>query len=344
MAGKGAVHSNLFVGNLNADATDEQLKTVFTAYGVVESCRVVSKDERTNGFVKMADVDAAERAIAGANGQNGLIVKMANFDVGGKQKIYGMSNSWAKGGYGMPEYGKGGYASWAGGGANYGKGGWGYGKGGWDGGGGGAMWSPAPKLLPREDEPDRPEGPPSENLYVKHWPVGITEEDVKATFAKAGEVVECRLLRPDFSLEWAALVRMATEEQAKVARETMDNVFPTVAPRPLSVKLQTKNGSPKEDHCYVQNVPTNTTKDQISALFSKYGEVKWCDVMAPRGSYKVEASSTALVEMASPEEAQKAIAALNDSFEDLGATIRVRYALNKDRADAAPKTEEASAA
>ena len=59
-------------GNLNADATEDQLKTVFTVYGVVESCRVVSKDDRTNGFVKMADVEAAERAIAGANGQNGL--------------------------------------------------------------------------------------------------------------------------------------------------------------------------------------------------------------------------------------------------------------------------------
>ena len=47
-----------------------------------------------------------------------------------------------------------------------------------------------------------------------------SEEDVKATFAKAGEVVECRLLKPDFSLEWAALVRLSTVEQAKVARET----------------------------------------------------------------------------------------------------------------------------
>lgn len=336
MAGKGAAHSNLFIGNLNADATEDQLKTVFTVYGVVESCRVVSKDDRTNGFVKMADVEAAERAIAGANGQNGLIVKMANFDVGGKQKIYGMSNIWAKGGYdSFGGYGKGGYGSWAGGFGGYGKGGW---------GGGGAMWAPAPKLLPREDEPERPEGPPSENLYVKHWPVGVTEEDVKATFAKAGEVVECRLLKPDFSLEWAALVRLSTVEQAKVARETLDNTFPIVVPRPLSVQLQTKNGSHKEDHCYVQNVPTNTTKEQMSALFSRYGEVKWCDVMAPRGSNKVAATSTALVEMSSAEEAQKAIAALNDSFEDLGGTIRVRYALNKDRVDAAPKTEQAGAA
>jgi len=169
---------------------------------------------------------------------------------------------------------------------------------------------------------------------VKHWPVGVTEDEVKATFAASGEVAECRLLRPDVSLEWAALVRMSSPEQAAAARQSVDDTFPAVDQKPLEVTIQQKNGAPKEDHCYVKNVPSNTTKEKITALFGKYGEVKWCNVLA---SGRKDASSGALVEMSSAEEAQKAIADLNGKtlpLAELGQTIKVRYALNKDKTPA----------
>lgn len=312
MEGRGG-HSNLFVGNLTADATEERLRVFFGTYGGVESCRVVVKDGKTSGFVKMADTAGAEAAIAALNDQNGLIVKLANFDVGGKQKMYGAggrNQAWGNGSWGKG-YGKG----W---------GSWGYVGG----------WASPSKLLPREDEPEKPEGPPSENLYVKHWPVGVTEDDIKATFQKAGEVVECRLLRPENSLEWAALVRMATPEQAAAARHGVDENFPVLPEQPLSVAIQVKNSQPKEDHCYVKTVPTNTTKEKLEALFAKYGEVQWCDVMPSAMRGNSNASSSALVQMGSPEQCQKAIAALNEQvipFGELGGTIRVRYALIKDK-------------
>lgn len=304
-----ASHSNLFVGNLNKDATEERLRQAFSAFGAIESCRVVSKDDVAKGFVKMADADSAQRAIASMNGINGLIVKLANFDIGGKQKMYGGR-------------GKGG-----------GKGG-GWGKGGW---GNYMMWgfSP-PKLYPRNEESEKPEGPASENLYTKHWPVGVTEDQVKQAFAKVGEVVECHLLRLNYSLEWAALLKMATPEQAAAARQTMDDTHPDISTEPLMVKLQTKNGEPKDDHCYITGLPTNSTKESIEKLFGQYGEVKWCNVLPAATSGRVQPTSAALVEMGAPEQCQKAIAALNEQtvpLSQIGSTIRVRYAIQKDKGE-----------
>mmetsp|Transcript_118713 Transcript_118713/g.205385 ORF Transcript_118713/g.205385 Transcript_118713/m.205385 type:complete len:329 (-) Transcript_118713:338-1324(-) len=325
MFGKGMPekHSNLFVGNLTGDATEDRLKNAFIPYGSVVSCRVVTKDGKTNGFVKMGDTRAAESAINALNGVSGLIVKFANFDVGGRQKMIATKGGWDKGGFmkgawGPPKgWGKG---SWGGGG----KGGYG----GWD------SWGAPLKLLPREEEPEKPEGPPSDNLYVKHLPVGITEEDVKATFGKHGEVADCRLLRPDYSLEWAALVRMTTPEQAAAARQSLDNAYPEFTSSALMVKLQTKNGSSVEDHCYIKNVPTNTSEAKLTAVFSKFGEVKWVSVLSPATNWRVGPSSTALVQMSSAEECTKAIEALNDkepAFADYGATMKVRFALPKDK-------------
>lgn len=301
-----SAHSNLFVGNLPADATEDSLRAVFASVGQVESCRVVAKDGKANGFVKMADVGAAEAAIAKLQGSQ-WDVKFANFDVGGKQKMFG-GRAWGKGK------------------------GWGKGWGSW--------WAPPPKLQPRDEEVEKPEGPESENLYIKHLPVGATEEDVTATFQKAGEVAECKVLKPNYSLEWAALVRMATPAQAAVARQSVDNTFPLISPQALSVQLQTKKGEAKDDHCYIKNLPTNITKDKLEALFSKFGEVKWCEVMPPMMRGRIDSSCAALVEMGSPDECQKAITGLNEQvipFAELGATVKVRYALKKEE-----KPEEAA--
>mmetsp|Transcript_85323 Transcript_85323/g.150678 ORF Transcript_85323/g.150678 Transcript_85323/m.150678 type:complete len:335 (-) Transcript_85323:351-1355(-) len=331
MFGKGMPekHSNVFVGNLTGDTTEDRLKNAFVPYGSVVSCRVVTKDGKTSGFVKMGDTAAAESAINALNGVSGLIVKFANFDVGGRQKMLAAKGGWEKGGF-IPMKGgfmKGGWGAPKG----WGKGGWGGGgKGGW---GGFGSWAPL-KLPPREEEPEKPEGPPSDNLYVKHLPVGITEEDVKATFGKCGEVADCRLLRPDYSLEWAALVRMTTPEQAATARQSLDNGYPEYTVPALMVKQQTKNGSSVEDHCYIKNVPTNTTEAKLTAVFAKFGEVKWVSVLPPATNWRVGPSSTALVQMSNKEECEKAIEALNDvvpTFSDFGATMKVRFALPKDK-------------
>jgi RNA recognition motif-containing protein len=63
---------NIYVGNLNYDAADQELESLFAQYGEVTSARIIS-DRYTNqskgfGFVEMSDTDAADAAISSLNG------------------------------------------------------------------------------------------------------------------------------------------------------------------------------------------------------------------------------------------------------------------------------------
>ncbi len=62
----------VYVGNLPYTAGDEDLNTLFSAYGAVDSARVimdnVSGRSKGFGFVEMASDDAAQSAIAALNG------------------------------------------------------------------------------------------------------------------------------------------------------------------------------------------------------------------------------------------------------------------------------------
>jgi len=312
-------HSNLFVGNLAADTTEEKLKAIFTPFGTVESCLVVNKPDKTHGFVKMAEISAAEAAMANLDNASGLVVKMANYDVGGRRKGGG-KGGW--GGYGGG-WGKGGYmayANWA----------W-YGN-----------WWPSSKLPPRDDEKEkeRPEPAVSDNLYVKHLPVGISEEDLTATFTKVGEVTSLRIIKPEFALEWSALVRLATEQQAQTARTSLDEQYPQAVTPPLEAHTQQKGGSTVDDHVYIKHLPTNTTTEKIDALCSRFGEVKWSSVLPPSTrQWRVDSSRAALVQMGSTEEAAKVIEAFDGKplpLSDVGATMKVRYAESKVRAQPTP--------
>lgn len=63
---------NIFVRNLDPTTTEEELKDLFTAYGLVETVTIV-KDRDTNGprgfaFVEMTDQTQAKAAIESLNG------------------------------------------------------------------------------------------------------------------------------------------------------------------------------------------------------------------------------------------------------------------------------------
>ena len=63
--------TNIYVGNLSYDATEDELANLFAQYGDVVSARIIS-DRYTNrskgfGFVEMAEADAATAAISGLN-------------------------------------------------------------------------------------------------------------------------------------------------------------------------------------------------------------------------------------------------------------------------------------
>lgn len=63
---------NIYVGNVGASVTEEQLRSLFAAYGTVLSVKVI-KDKFTGeargfAFVEMASAEEGQAAIAGTNG------------------------------------------------------------------------------------------------------------------------------------------------------------------------------------------------------------------------------------------------------------------------------------
>jgi len=65
---------NIYVGNLSFNATEEDLKTAFGAFGSVSSASIIkdkfSGESRGFGFVEMPNQAEAQAAIDGLNGQD----------------------------------------------------------------------------------------------------------------------------------------------------------------------------------------------------------------------------------------------------------------------------------
>jgi RNA recognition motif-containing protein len=63
---------NIFVGNLSREATEEELRRAFEAFGQVTSATIIkdkfSGTPRGFGFVEMPDKSEAQSAVAGMNG------------------------------------------------------------------------------------------------------------------------------------------------------------------------------------------------------------------------------------------------------------------------------------
>jgi RNA recognition motif-containing protein len=128
---------NIYVGNLDFNVSEDELRQAFAAYGQVENVTVL-KDRDTGqprgfGFVEMANDEEAEKAISAMNGyqlgSRALNVNEARPKTGG-----GGGGGFSRGGGGGGGFGRGG-----GGGGGFGRGGGGGGRGGGGGnrGGGG---------------------------------------------------------------------------------------------------------------------------------------------------------------------------------------------------------------
>ena len=115
---------NIYVGNLSFDATEEQVRQLFEAYGAVDKVSMVTDRDtgqpRGFGFVEMADDDAAAKAIEALNGTN----------LGGRNLNINEARP-------KTDRPRGGFGGGGGGRGGYGGGGGGRDRGGRGGGGGG---------------------------------------------------------------------------------------------------------------------------------------------------------------------------------------------------------------
>jgi cold-inducible RNA-binding protein len=119
---------NIFVGNLNFNTSEDDLRQLFTPYGQVDRVSIMTDRDtgrsRGFGFVEMANAEEGEKAIAALNGS----------DVGGRTlNVNEARPKTERSGGG----GGGGRDRGFGGGGGGGRGGHGGGRGGRGGGGGG---------------------------------------------------------------------------------------------------------------------------------------------------------------------------------------------------------------
>jgi RNA recognition motif-containing protein len=65
---------NIYVGNLSFNSTEDQVRSIFEAYGAVEKVSIITDRDtgqpRGFAFVEMPDDDAAAKAIEAVNGTN----------------------------------------------------------------------------------------------------------------------------------------------------------------------------------------------------------------------------------------------------------------------------------
>jgi len=97
---------NIYVGNLSFDATEDQVRALFEAYGAVEKVSIITDRDtgqpRGFAFVEMTDDEAATKAMDGLNGTalggRNLTVNEARpkADRGGRREGFGGG----RGGYG----------------------------------------------------------------------------------------------------------------------------------------------------------------------------------------------------------------------------------------------------
>ncbi len=112
---------NIYVGNLDFRTTEEELRTLFEAYGQVDRVNVVrdrdSGQSRGFAFVEMTNGEEAEKAIAGTNGSNfgGRTLNVSEARPKPERSASGGGGR-GRGGFGG---GRGGYGGGRGGGRGY---------------------------------------------------------------------------------------------------------------------------------------------------------------------------------------------------------------------------------
>jgi RNA recognition motif-containing protein len=120
---------NIYVGNLSFDATEDQVRSLFEAYGAVEKVSIITDRDtgqpRGFAFVEMLDDDAATKAMEALNGSS---LGGRNLNINEARPKADRPRSGGGGGGG----GRGGYGGGGGGGRDRGRsGGGGGGGGGW---------------------------------------------------------------------------------------------------------------------------------------------------------------------------------------------------------------------
>lgn len=201
-------HTNLFVSGLPDVIDDSTFRSLFEPYGTLISSKCFP--DKRHGFVKYSATSECDNAIAGLNNSvlagSTVTVRYSTNDVGsGKGDPSWGGNSWGAGG-----------DSWTAGAGSWGS-------------------SPGGKGSGFDAEPM-----PSDNLYIKGFPQGTTEDLIRQVFGAYGAVTSVKVLETPEGAPVAALVRMGDLQQATWLVTNLNGNIPQGLSDPLVVKYASK--------------------------------------------------------------------------------------------------------
>jgi len=125
---------NIYVGNLSRNASEDELRTLFEAFGQVTSANIIKDkftgDSRGFGFVEMPEKEEAEKALAELNGKEFQERTLAINEARPRQDRRPGGGGGSRGGFGGNGGGggRGGFGGNGGGGGGGGRGGFGGGR------------------------------------------------------------------------------------------------------------------------------------------------------------------------------------------------------------------------
>ncbi|KAM0891798.1 hypothetical protein ACQ4PT_026178 [Festuca glaucescens] len=197
----------------------------------------------------------------------------------------------------------------------------------------------APRVYPRaragRDSSNAHSAPEGTTVYVGNLPGSIDNERLKLTFQHAGVVLISKVIydRETGQSRGFGYVTMNSVEEAETAVRMYDGSM--VYGRPLTVNITTPRGGAQVDTArnqsvspfkiFICNLPTQVDRPRLEELFSKHGKVVDARVIYERQGEDWCSRGFGFVTMATEEESNSAIHALNKQVLE-GHALRVKVA------------------
>eukprot|EP01100_Stratorugosa_tubuloviscum_P001997 TRINITY_DN145_c0_g1_i1.p1 TRINITY_DN145_c0_g1~~TRINITY_DN145_c0_g1_i1.p1 ORF type:complete len:585 (-),score=308.17 TRINITY_DN145_c0_g1_i1:85-1806(-) len=132
------------------------------------------------------------------------------------------------------------------------------------------------------------------NLYVKHFDISITKEQIRELFEKAGEVKNAIIMEKDGKSRGFGFVNMSNHEEAQKAIERYNNfkwgeqeLYVARALRRSERTAELSRRKPQSEHSerynglnlYIKNLSNEFDDEKLRNLFSRFGQITSSKVM-----------------------------------------------------------------
>lgn len=169
------------------------------------------------------------------------------------------------------------------------------------------------------------------NVFVKHLPPTMNDEELRNCFSQFGEIVSCKVMlnvKNKTSLGFG-FIRFKDSISANLAIEKMTGF--RMGKKKLLCKLSNKElpvvGTEPRTNLYVKHLPTNFDNEKLKKLFEKYGNIKEVKVMMDKNTG--QSKQIGFVRFDKQVSATRALFEMNNVIlkeEDCATPLNVHYA------------------